>query len=372
MLRENKSTQMGTATGTTNARETPMIDLRSDTVTLPTADMRTAMQKSMLGDDVYGEDPTVTRLERHVAELLGFTAGLFVPSGTMANLCAMLTHCPRGARVLLGDQSHVYCYEAGGASVLGGLFLHPLRNTGDGTFDDAELSAALQSPDDPHIAPAGLLALENTHARCGGVPLPAARVKALADAAHAHGVKVHVDGARLFNAAIALGVRAASLVQGADSVQVCFSKGLCAPVGSMLVSSVDFIARARRVRKMLGGGMRQAGVLAAPCQIAIDTMIPRLADDHARARALAAAISVELSPTGLRVDEPRSNIIMIRDASATGAAVRLERHLRAESVLASGVDATRLRVVLHAGIDDDAVTKATAAFQRAATSLMAD
>ncbi|WP_394835480.1 low-specificity L-threonine aldolase [Pendulispora rubella] len=340
-----------------------MIDLRSDTVTLPTTSMKDAMFCAELGDDVYGEDPSVNRLERHTAELLGKEAGLFVASGTMGNLCAILTHGVRGSRVIAGNESHVYRAEAGGASVLGGLVLHPIRNTDDGGLDLEELATALESPDDPHVAPAGLLTLENTQNRCGGAVLDAATIARHADLAHERSIPVHVDGARLFNAAVALGVSARSLVESVDSVQVCFSKGLAAPVGSMLVGPADFIHRARRIRKMVGGGMRQAGVLAAACQVALDTMVERLADDHARARRLAEGIAAVAGPE-ITVVPPRSNIVILKAKHADGRIERLVAGLRQEGILAGSGSAVRLRAVLHHGIGDDQLERAIGAFQR--------
>jgi len=340
-----------------------MIDLRSDTVTLPTPSMLQAMSRAELGDDVYGEDPTVRRLEERAAATLGMEAGLFLPSGTMGNLCAVLTHVPRGARVVTGEESHIYHSEAGGASALGGLVLHPIKNTDDGALDQAQLEVALESPDDPHVAPAGLVALENTQNRCGGVPLDAARVARVVAAAHAKGVPVHVDGARLFNAAVALGVKAEALVAGADSVQICFSKGLSAPVGSMLVGATAFIRRARRTRKMLGGGMRQAGVIAAACQVALDTMVDRLADDHARARRLAEGVRAAAGAR-FHVWKVHTNMVILASPGPDGSCARLVADLRREGVLVSSVDASRIRAVLHAGIDDAAVDQATAIFQR--------
>jgi threonine aldolase len=345
-----------------------MIDLRSDTVTLPTGSMMQAIAAAPLGDDVYGEDPTVNALEEHTASLLGKEAGLFVASGTMGNLCAMLAHCPRGVRVIVGDETHIYRYEAGGASVLGGLVLHPLRNDTDGGVSPSELAAALESPDDTHVAPAGMLALENTHNRCGGTVLTAARIAAYAELAHAQRVPVHVDGARLFNAAVALGVTARSLVASVDSVQVCFSKGLAAPAGSMLVGGAAFIHRARRARKMLGGGMRQAGVLAAACRVALDEMVARLAADHARARRLAAGIRDALEGRAYALDVPQTNMVFVR-AQGEGAAVAgLVLALREHGVLVSAMDAARIRMVAHAGIGDADIERAIAAFRAAIAS----
>jgi threonine aldolase len=341
-----------------------MIDLRSDTVTLPTAAMMQAIARAELGDDVYGEDPTVNRLEARVAELLGKDAALFVPSGTMGNLCALLAHGQRGTRVVVGSETHIYRYEAGGASVVGGLVLHPVDNTADGGLDPAQLAEALESPDDSHVAPAGMLALENTHNRCGGTVLDAARIGAYAHAAHAHGLPLHIDGARLFNASVALGTTARSLVAAADSVQICFSKGLAAPAGSMVVGGAAFVQRARRARKMLGGGMRQAGILAAACHVALDTMIERLQDDHVRARRLAAAIGDALDPRAYALVPPASNIVLLRAVGEGVSVEPLVPALAAEGVRVSTFDAQRLRAVLHAGIDDAAVDHAIGAFRR--------
>ena len=342
----------------------PVIDLRSDTVPLPTPAMMAAVASAVLGDDVYREDPTVNRLEGRVAEVLGKEDALFVPSGTMGNLCAILSHGARGTRVVVGAQTHIYLFEAGGASALGGLVLHPIANTDDGGFDPAELADALESPDDTHVAPAGMLALENTHNRCGGVVLDAARVGAYAAAAHAHGLPLHVDGARLFNAAVALGVSARSLVAAADSVQVCFSKGLAAPAGSVLAGTTAFVHRARRARKMLGGGMRQAGVLAAACLVALDTMVERLADDHARARRLAAALADAIDPRVHSVATPASNIVLLRAASEGVSIEPLVPALAALGVRVGTFGPRRLRAVMHAGIDDAAVERAIVAFRR--------
>jgi threonine aldolase len=343
----------------------PWIDLRSDTVTLPTQAMLRSVLDAPLGDDVYREDPTVAQLERRVAELLGHEQGLLMVSGTMANLCAILTHTPRGQRVICGRDSHVYCYEAGGASALGGLVLQPIANEPDGGLHAGELEAALPSPDDPHVAPAGLLTLENTHSRLGGVALGPARTRALVARAHAEGVPVHVDGARLFNAASALGVPVAALVGGVDSVQICLSKGLGAPVGSVLVGSRGFIDRARRVRKLLGGGMRQAGVIAAMGLVALDTGQAQLADDHVRARRLAAGLRARCAGW-LEVDDPPSNVVMLRSRAADRSVDQIVRAVADHRVLLSTLGADRARAVTHLGIDDAAVDRAIEVLARVA------
>jgi threonine aldolase len=336
-----------------------MIDLRSDTVTLPTKHMMEAISSAHLGDDVYGEDPTAKALERRAAEMLGKQAAIFLPTGTMGNLCAMLTHCARGTRVVVGAESHIFLYEAGGASALGGLVLHAVPNTDDGGLEPAALALALESPDDAHVAPAGLLALENTQNRCGGVALDVARTSELVAAARARSIPVHLDGARIFNAAVALGVPAERLVESVDSVQLCFSKGLAAPVGSVLVGTAAFIRAAHRVRKMLGGGMRQVGVLAAPCLVALDEMIDRLADDHARARRLARGIREACGP-GEHVPEPQTNIVLLRGPSLEGVAHALE----AEGIKVGLMASDRLRAVTHYGIEDRDIELAVSAFER--------
>jgi threonine aldolase len=250
----------------------PIIDLRSDTVTHPTPAMREAMARAEVGDDVFGDDPTVNRLQEMAAERMGKEAGLFVPSGTMGNLAAVLSHCGRGDEVILGSKSHTFLYEAGGVSALGGVHSHQASNQPDGTLDLGEVRGAIRSEDD-HFPVTRLICLENTHNRCGGVALTVEYTRAAGELAHEHGLALHLDGARIFNAAVALGVEAGDLAAPADSITFCLSKALSAPVGSVLCGSKDFIARARRARKQLGGGMRQAGVLAAAGIVALETMV---------------------------------------------------------------------------------------------------
>ncbi|GIW12855.1 MAG: threonine aldolase [Tepidiforma sp.] len=287
---------------------TRIIDLRSDTVTRPTPAMRRAMAQAEVGDDVFGDDPTVNRLEARAAAETGKEAALFVPSGTMANLVALLAHTSPGDEVLLGDQSHVLHYEVGGVARIAGLVTRTLRNLPDGSLDPAEVAAAIRIQT-IHSPGTRLLCLENTHNRCGGAALPPTVIAHLADLAHASGVAVHLDGARIFNAAVALGVSVAELVAPCDSVSFCFSKGLGAPVGSVLCGSVEFISRARRFRKLLGGGMRQAGVLAAAALFALDHHVGRLADDHANAARLAAGLAA-MGP--FEPVPPQSNIVVVR------------------------------------------------------------
>src|SRR3989440_3835860 len=262
-----------------------IVELRSDTFTLPTDSMRRAMAAAEVGDDVWDEDPTIHRLQGRAAEMVGKEASLFVPSGTMGNLCALLSHTESGQEVLVEGESHIFHSEVAGASVVGGLQLRPLA-TADGRLHPEQVRAAIREPD-IHQPPTGLLCLENTHNRRGGTCLSPAQTQALCEVAHAAGFPVHLDGARVFNAAVALGVDVRQLTGPVDSVMFCLSEGLCAPVGSMLAGSREFIERSRRMRKMLGGGMRQAGVLAAAGLCALDEMVDRLADDHHSARRLA-------------------------------------------------------------------------------------
>jgi len=273
----------------------PLIDLRSDTVTRPTDAMRRAMAAAEVGDDVFGDDPTVNRLEERAAELLGKEAGLFVASGTMGNLVSLMAHLPRGTEAIAGYQSHTVLDEAGRHAVVVGATIRALRERPDGTLDLAEVAEAFRDPADPHEPTTGLVALENTHAHSGARPLPRAYTEQIADIAHAHGVPLHVDGARFFNAVVALGTTPTILAEPADSLTFCLSKGLGCPVGSVVVGNRSFIGRARRARKLLGGGMRQAGVLAAAGLVALQPgdagMIDRLAEDHANARRLAEALS---------------------------------------------------------------------------------
>lgn len=324
------------------------IDLRSDTVTLPSPAMRTAMARAELGDDVYGEDPTVNRLEALAAEKVGKPAALFVPSGTMGNLCALLAHCGRGDEVIVGDKTHIYNYEAGGASALGGIAYHVLPNQPDGTIALEQLHVATR-PDDPHAASTRLICLENTHNSCGGVALPPAYMAAVNDLARAQGLATHLDGARLFNAAVALGVDVRELTRHVDSVQFCLSKGLAAPVGSMLCGDEAFIRRARRARKILGGGMRQAGVIAAAGIVALETMIERLAEDHANARMLAEGLA-GFARIAIDLERVQTDIVIfeLRDGSSTAGFLAA---LRERGVLMGGMGAGRIRAVTHYGID---------------------
>ncbi|MBX5448648.1 low-specificity L-threonine aldolase [Thermogemmatispora sp.] len=351
-----------------------VIDLRSDTVTQPTPAMREAMYRAEVGDDVYGEDPTVNRLQELAAERLGKEAALFVTSGTMGNTTALLTHVGRGAAAIVGDQAHIYRYEGGGASRLGGIQLWVVPNQPDGSFDLQQLASAITDESDEHTPPTALLCLENTHNRCGGCVLSLEQMTTLCRLAHAHGLRVHVDGARIFNAAVALGVPASQLVAEADSVMFCLSKGLSAPVGSLLVGSRDFIRRARRTRKVLGGGLRQAGILAAAGIVALEQMVDRLAEDHEHARFLAQRLA-ELPQ--VRLDPPRvqTNIVLFR--LHDGERVLSEKdcseflaRLKDEGLLLSSMGDGLLRAVTHYGIERSHLEKALVVIKRTLDAML--
>lgn len=306
-----------------------VIDLRSDTITLPTEEMRRAMYDAEVGDDVFGEDPAVRALEEMAAGMLGKEAALFVPSGTMSNLVSILTHTRPGDEVIVGADSHIFWYEVGGASALGGVVLRTVPNEEDARLDPDAVSRAVR-PANIHFPRTTLLCLENTHNRCGGAVLTAEYTAEIAALAHRHGLMVHLDGARIFNAAIALGVPVEKLAAPADSVGFCLSKGLSAPVGSLVCAREDFIGRARKWRKMLGGGMRQAGVIAAAGIVALRTTVDRLAEDHATARRLAEGLA---DIPGIRIDPARVRTnILIFESPETMSGPKFIRRLNERGV----------------------------------------
>ncbi|MFM7705139.1 MAG: low-specificity L-threonine aldolase [Rubrivivax sp.] len=339
------------------------IDLRSDTVTRPTAAMRTAMAAAEVGDDVFGDDPTVNALQARLAQLLGKEAALFVPTGTQSNLCGLMAHCGRGDEYLVGQMAHTYRWEGGGAAVLGSIQPQPIAQQADGSIALADIEANIK-PDDAHFARTRLLALENTW---GGKVLPLPYIEEATALARRRGLATHLDGARLFNAAVEQASRAGSgdaraealaIASHFDTVSVCFSKGLGTPVGSALVGSRELIARAHRVRKMLGGGMRQAGVLAAAALHALEHHIDRLAQDHANARRLAEGLQ---GLPGVKVEPPQTNLIFIDldPALATGAVERL----RAAGVLCTGL--YRLRLATHLDVSTADIDAAIERFRTA-------
>jgi threonine aldolase len=323
------------------------IDLRSDTVTQPTPAMWDAMRAAPLGDDVFGDDPTVNALQARIAADLGFEAALFMPTGTQSNLCALMSHCQRGDEYIVGQMAHTYRWEGGGAAVMGSIQPQPLPNQGDGTLLLSDIEAAIK-PDDAHFARTRLLALENTW---GGQVLPMAYVKAATSLAKNKGLARHLDGARLFNAAVASGMPAREITRHFDSVSVCFSKGLGTPAGSALCGTQELIARAHRWRKMAGGGMRQAGVLAAAALHALDHHVTRLAEDHAHARQLAEGLQ---GLPGVTVAMPQSNIVFV-DLAADKRNDAVAQ-LRQRGVLATGL--YKLRLVTHLDVSADDIERA--------------
>ena len=337
------------------------IDLRSDTVTRPTPEMLEAMKNAELGDDVFGDDPTVNRLQELAASMMGKEAGLFVPSGTMGNLAALLAHCQRGDEVILGTKNHSFLFEAGGLSALGGIHSCQLPNEADGSLPLEAVEAAIR-PDDPHYPITRLVCLENSHNRCGGTVQTTIYTRQLAELAHAHGLKVHLDGARIFNAAAALGVAPSELAAPVDSVTFCLSKGLCAPVGSVLCGDREFLKRAHRARKMLGGGMRQAGILAAAGIVALEKMAPRLAEDHQRARRLARGLKANPGVI-LDAEVPATNMVFFRmKESIRTSEKEVEAQLKTRGILVHATGPRRFRLVTHYWIDDRAVDTAVEAF----------
>jgi threonine aldolase len=330
----------------------PNVDLRSDTVTRPTPAMRAFMATAPVGDDVFGDDPSVNALQEKIASMLGKEAALYVPSGTQGNLVAIMSHCGRGDEYIVGQMAHTYRWEGGGAAVLGSVQPQPLEHETDGRLALEKIAAAIK-PDDAHFAKSRLLCLENT---IGGKALPLDYLEAATALARGRGLATHLDGARLFNAAVKLGVPPAALAAPFDSVSVCFSKGLGAPVGSALVGSREFIARAHRWRKMVGGGMRQAGVVAAAAIYALDHHVDRLADDHALAARLAEGLQ---GLPGLTVEPPQTNIVFADLAGERAAG--LMDHLKSRGVLATGL--YRLRFVTHLDVDAEGVDRAVAAMR---------
>ena len=326
-----------------------VIDLRSDTVTQPSAGMRAAMALAPLGDDVYGEDPTVNQLEATLAQRLGFKAALFVPSGTMSNLLGLMAHCERGDEYIVGQQAHTYKYEAGGAAVLGSIQPQPLENQADGSLDLDQVLATLK-PDDFHFARSKLLALENT---MQGKVLPMSYVLAARKFTRDHGLALHLDGARLYNAAVKLGVDAREIAQHFDSVSICLSKGLGAPIGSVLCGSEALIGKARRLRKMVGGGMRQAGLLAAAGLYALDHNVERLADDHANAALLAEG----LTALGYEVEPVQTNMVYVQMGDRAQA---LKAFCAKRGITLSA--APRLRMVTHLDVSREQIEQVIAAF----------
>ena len=338
------------------------IDLRSDTVTQPTPEMRDVMSRAEVGDDVYGEDPSINHLQELAAEMMGKEAGLFVASGTMGNLISIMAQCQRGDEVIVGKKNHIFLHEAGGLSALGGVHSSQILNQPDGSLRLEDVAEAIRS-DDPHEPVTRLVCLENTHNACGGVTQTVEYTQKIAEYAHGRGLLVHLDGARIFNAAAALGVKVGELTGPVDSVSFCLSKGLCAPVGSVLCGSKSFFARAVRLRKMLGGGMRQAGILAAAGILALEKMTGRLAEDHARAHKLSDGLR---QIPGLVLDQgtPATNMVFLSlTPDVKWTTNGFIDSLKEQGVLIGATGERQYRLVTHYWIDDAAVEKAVEGFQ---------
>ena len=345
-----------------------VIDLRSDTLTQPTDEMRQAMASAEVGDDVYGEDPSINKLQERSAEMLGKEAGLLMASGTMSNLVAALTYCHRGDEIVMGDQAHMFWNEGGGASALAGAQIRLVPNDDQGRMNPADVEAAIRPSGNVHVAPTSLVCLENTQNRCSGGVLTPEDTARIGRVAHAAGASIHLDGARLFNAAVALEVPAKELVKDVDDVSFCLSKALSCPVGSVLCGTSEFIENANRWRKMVGGGMRQAGVLAAAGLVALDTMIDRLADDHANARRLATGLA---NINGLTVDPEsiQTNIVIFEVDPALGPSAKLISALDSEDVKVSSPGPTSIRMVTHRHISNEDVEETLSRTSKAVQSL---
>jgi len=332
-----------------------VIDLRSDTITVPTPEMRRAMSRAEVGDDVYGEDPTIRSLEEMAAEMLGKEAGLFVTSGTMGNLVSILTHTRPGNEIILESESHIVHYEVGGCAALGGVMVRTVPGKG-GAIDPSILEAAIRG-EDIHFPRTTLIAMENTHNRAGGLAVPLSNIRAVRGVANKHGIPMHLDGARIFNAALALKVSAADIAQYFESVMFCLSKGLAAPVGSVIVGSREWIARARKWRKMVGGGMRQGGILAAAGIVALREMVGRLEEDHINAQRLAAGLA-ELPQVQVDPEAVETNMVLM-DVGPTGkTGEEFVALLKEAGVLAGAMGPTTLRLVTHKDISPADVERA--------------
>ena len=344
-----------------------ILDFRSDTVTKPTAQMREAMAKAEVGDDVYQEDPTVNRLQDLAAELTGKESGLFVPSGTMGNLTSILSHCQRGDEIIVGRKAHIFLFEATGAAALGGVNIQTVPNEKDGTILIENLKNAIR-PDDPHQPISRMIGLENTHNRCDGASLSPEYVLKVSQFARENNLILHIDGARIFNAAIDQNVPVSELTKPADSVTFCLSKGLSAPVGSVICGPKPFIQKARRIRKQLGGGMRQAGVIAAAGIVALTNMVDRLAEDHQNARILAEGLA---NIPGIKIDieNQHTNMVYFGLSDNTFGTLSEFRSLIKHQGLLVGGDNDRIRMVTHVWVDKQSVKKALNIIQETLTNL---
>jgi threonine aldolase len=340
-----------------------IIDFRSDTVTLPTEEMLEAIRHAELGDDVYREDLTVNRLEKLAAERMGKEAALLVSSGTQANLISLMSNAKRGSLVILEAESHIYWYEVGGISMIAGL-LPWLITSPLGALNPQDVEAALQ-PKDIHFAEPAVICIENTHNRHGGTIITPDQIKALNEVAHSHDLKLYMDGARIFNAAVGLKIDVKEFTKHVDNLMFCLSKSLCCPVGSVLVGTFEFIEKARKLRKVLGGGMRQAGIIAAPGIVALEKMIDRLEEDHKNARCLAEGIN-EIGEIQIDLNRVQTNIICFEVGSLELSAELFVSKLKEDSILALALDNKKVRMVTHKGIEEEHVKKAITAIEKIA------
>ena len=330
-----------------------IIDLRSDTVSLPTDEMREAIYRAELGDDVYGEDPTVNALEAKAAQIFGMESAVLVASGTMGNLVASLAQCQRGDEVIVGNKSHLLLYEVANLAVTGGIQIRPIENKDDGTFDLNELELVIRG-DDIHVPRTKMVVIENTHNRCSGAVIGLDHIKEISKLARSRDMKVHIDGARIFNAALALGVTPDKLVENADTITFCLSKGLSCPIGSIVCGSKETILEVRRNRKMLGGGMRQAGIFAASGIVALDTMVDRMSEDHNNAKTLAQGIA-EIDGLQVEPNMIKTNIVIVEVLAKP--ITKFISDLKEKGLLVSHADTNRVRLVTHYGIEESDISK---------------
>ena len=339
-----------------------IIDLRSDTVTLPTSEMMEAINTAILGDDVYMEDLSTIKLENMAAQIMGKESGLLVSSGTMGNLICNLVHCPRGTEVIMGHQSHTFIYESGGISSYGGIHSHQLKNNEDGTIEINDIKNAIRT-EDIHFPVTSLICLENTHNKCHGHPLQIDYINKVCSLAHDNNIKVHMDGARLFNACAALNVSVDDIVKNVDSVTFCLSKGLSAPIGSVVCGSNDFIAEARRIRKSLGGGMRQSGIISAAGIVSLNNMIDRLKDDHANAKHLANFLST-LKGIELNLELVKTNIIYFNFNHPNMSSKDLVSHMKSKGIIFNNYNEKHCRLVTHHDISSDDIENVIDVFNK--------
>ena len=339
-----------------------MIDLRSDTVTLPSKKMKQFIMESPLGDDVYGEDPSVNLLQNKIAKIFNKEAGLFVPSGTMANLIAVLTHCNRGDEVILGDKSHIFYYEAGGISAYGGIHSFQLQNNDDGTINLDDIKRSIRAIGNDHFPKTKLICLENTHNACYGAPINTDYFNQVRKIANKHNLSIHLDGARIFNAAIALNKSVDILTKDCDTISCCLSKGLSAPVGSVLLGNKDFILKAKQIRKALGGGMRQAGLIASAGIFSLDNMVDRISNDHENAKILAYELD-KLNNIEINLDYVYTNIIFIYNRHRKVSNKELLNELEKNNIKIDYKGNSKFRLVTHSGFKKDDINSVVTVFK---------